>query len=329
MKKWVFAVVSLASIHVGVARADDAADEQLARTSFKEGAALVEEAEWQGALVAFERSRAAREHALTLYNIGVCQRFLGRYTLARETLRGALARGEQKPGEMSQLFVDQAKTYLKEIDAKLARFTLVVDPPNTKVAIEGRPVTASADSPNVFVAGIAESGEGKSTGLARFEVLVDPRPLVLTFSLDGHDTIEMRKDPKPGSHEEVSASMTSQPAQLRIASNVNGAVVRIDGVDVGLTPVLVSRPPGVRIVSVSSAGYVPYESKLTLPPGQLVPIDARLEVEKQPLTKKWWFWTASGVALVGVGLLTYFIVRPAPERPQPEAGGLGWLAEVK
>ncbi len=299
-----------------------------AQKAFKEGAELVEAAEWSAAILAFERSRAAREHALTLYNIGVCQRFLGRYTLARETFKAALARG-QSTGEMSALFIDQGNAYLKEIEGKLARFSITLEPKSARVAIEGRPLTPSPGQPNVFVAGTAESGEGKPLELTRFEVLVDPRPMVLTFSLDGYDTIELPKNPKGGSHEEVSVSMSQQPSQLKVASNVPGAVVRVDGVDVGLTPVLVSRPPGIRVVSVTHEGYVPYESKLTLPPGKSIPIDARLEVEKVPVTKKWWFWTASGVALVGVGLLTYFIVRPAPERPDPNAGGLGWLAEVR
>jgi hypothetical protein len=152
---------------------------------------------------------------------------------------------------------------------------------------------------------------------------------VLTFSLDGYDTIEMRKDPKPGSREELSVSMAEQPAQLKIGSNVRGAVVRVDNVDVGLTPVIVSRPPGVRLVTVTMDGYEPYESKLSLRPGQAVPIDANLSPEKVPLTKKWWFWAGTAALVAGVGLATYFIVRPDPERPAPQAGGLGWLAEVR
>jgi hypothetical protein len=138
-----------------------------ARQAFREGASLVEQSEWASALVAFERSRAAREHALTLYNIGVCQRFLGRYTLARETLRAALTRSEST-GEMTATFVDQARAYLKEIDAKLARFIVALEPKEARVAIEGRPLAPSSDNRNVLVAGTAESGEGKAVGLTRF-----------------------------------------------------------------------------------------------------------------------------------------------------------------
>lgn len=322
-------VVSLAAFAARPARGDDAdnADDP-ARAAFREGAALVDQSEWASALSAFERSLALREHALTLYNIGVCERFLGRLTLARETLRRSLARNETASGEMPALFVDQARAYLAEIEAKLAHLTIALSPPSTRVAIDGRPLAAVEGAPGVFVAGVAEPGEGKPVDAPRFEVLVDPRSTVLTFTLEGHSTIEIRKDPTPGSHEEIPISMTEQPAQIRIASNVKGAIVHVDGADVGLAPVIVSRPPGVRVVSVAMDGYVPYESKITLKPGQLVPLDAELAREKTPVTKKWWFWAGSVTALVAVGVITYFIVRPAPTRPDPNPGGLGWVADV-
>jgi hypothetical protein len=306
-------------------RADDKEDE--ARRAFREGAALVEQTEWASAVAAFEKSLVARPHALTLYNIGVCQRFLGRYTLARETLRAALKRADGT-NELATLFVDQAKTYLTEIDAKLARLVVTVTPADTRIAVDGRPLTPLADHDGVFVAGIAEAGEPQSVGTASFEVVVDPRPAVLTFVMPGYDTIEIRRDPKPGSREEVPVSMAEQPAQIKIASNVPKAIVRVDGVDVGLAPVVVTRPPGVRLESVTTDGYVPYESKVTLKPGQTFPLDAQLALEKQPLTKKWWFWTVAAAVVIGAGVTTYFIVRPAPTRPDPDAGGLGWVANV-
>jgi hypothetical protein len=302
------------------------ADEDPARTAFREGAALIEQTEWSSALSAFERSLAIRPHALTLYNIGVCQRFLGRSTLARATLRRALERAEAS-GEMPTLFLEQTRAYLAEVESKLARLTLRVSPPTARVTIDGRPL-APSDRAGVLVAGVAEVGEGRPVGGERVEVLVDPRPVVLTFSLEGHDTIELKKEPKPSSQEEVRVSMTEQPASIVVASSVAGSVVRVDRVDVGIAPVSISRPPGEHVVSIITEGYVPYESKLTLKPGQVFPLDAQLSPEKPGLTKKWWFWTGSAVLLAGVGIATYFIVRPSPQRAATDAGGLGWVAEV-
>lgn len=307
------------------AHADDKPDE--ARTAFREGAALIEQAEWASALVAFEKSLALRPHALTLYNIGVCQRFLGRATLARETLKKALGRAEST-SEMPAAFVDQTRAYLAEVESKLARLRIRVTPANTRIGIEGRPL-ATSDKPGLFVAGVAPIGDAVAVQGGVAEVIVDPRPTVLTFVLDGHDTIELRKDPKPGTSDEVVVSMTEQPAQIKVASNVPGSIVRVDGVDVGIAPVSVSRPPGARNVFITADGHVPFESKLTLRPGQSVPVDAQLLPEKPAITKKWWFWVGSAVVLAGVGVATYFIVRPAPERPDLQSGSLGWIADVK
>lgn len=308
--------------------ADESALER-ARIPFREGAKLVEAAEWDSALAAFERSRAISEHSLTVYNIGVCQRFIGRQTLARETLRLALARAKEHPDEMPALYVEQAETYIREIEGRLARLQITLTPPDAKIAIEGRPLVAVSGVTGQFVAGIAPAGEARSLGLAKLEVLVDPRPgTVVTFSLDGYDTIEVKRDLKPGAREDVTVSMSEQPAQMRIAANVKEAIVRVDGVDVGMAPVAITRPPGPRLVTVIREGYVPYEAKLTLKPGQDVPIDARLAVEGVPITKKWWFWAGAAVIVAGVGIGTYFLVRPEPERPDPQRGGLGWLVEA-
>ncbi len=315
----------LAAVFVGApARAQERQDE--ARAAFRDGAALIEQAEWARALAAFERSFAVRPHALTLYNIGVCQRFIGSYTLARETLQRALTRASETD-EMPSLFVTQTRTYLTELEGSLARFEIAVSPKETRVAIDGRPLAPVDGKPGLFVAGIAE-GAPRSVGVERFEVLADPRAVVLTFSLDGYDTIEIRKQPKPGSQELIPVSMAEQPAQLKIASNVPRAIVRVDGVDVGLSPVLVSRPPGPRVVSVTNEGFVPYEAKVTLKPGQLFPLDARLEPERTPLTKKWWFWASAIGVVAAAGAVTYVLVRPEPTRPEPDAGRLGWIANV-
>jgi hypothetical protein len=278
--------------------------------------------------VLFEQSRALREHALTIFNIGVCQRFLGRYTLARQTLRSALARNA-KTSEMPALFVEQATTYLAEIDKKLAHVTIVLTPPTAATAIEGRPLTQLDDDAKHWIAGVAPGGAGKSVGTPRFEVLVDPGAAVFTFTLEGHDTIEIKRKLEPESSVELPVSMTEQPANVRVAADRDHAIVRIDGSDVGMAPIGVSRPPGAYRLTVEKPGFVTYESKLSLRPGQDLKLDAKLVPETVPVTKKWWFWTLAAVIAAGVGVTTYFIVRPEPTRPEVDKGGLGYAAEVR
>src|SRR5579859_6898324 len=58
-----------------------------ARQKFVEGAALVKNAQWADAETAFEESARLHPHAVTTFNIGACERAMGRYTKARALFR--------------------------------------------------------------------------------------------------------------------------------------------------------------------------------------------------------------------------------------------------
>jgi hypothetical protein len=314
----VLAIVAPATAQAPPAESPDA---QRAREEFRAGGLLVEQSEWAGALAAFERSVAFRRHALTMYNIGVCQRYLGRYTLAESTLRDALSDGKN---ELPELFREQARAYVEEIERKLVRLTVNVSQPEATIAVDGRPLSASASGE--FIAGVAPPGEGKRVPSTHFVVVADPGSRVLTFQLEGHDTLEERRDLKPGATEELTMSLTEQNAQLNIDSDRERAIVRVDDVDVGLTPIAVIRPPGKHVVVVTKDGFVTYRTTVTLRPGQRTRLAAELPVERVPITKRWWFWTAA-VAVVATGaLVTYAVTRPTPEPPPYDGGSTGWVA---
>ena len=298
-----------------------------ARDAFREGAKWIDAAEWANALSAFERSLALRQHALTLYNIGVCHRFLGRYTLAVQTLEAALARAETQPNEMAEAFREQARAYVAEMLRKLVTLKMTLTPAEATTAIDGRPLSKRPSGE--LVAGVAPPGEGKRVGPSKFDVVVDPGPHVFTFQLPGHDTIEIRRDFKQGARDDLSVSLTEQNAQLQIDADRPKAVVRVDDVDIGLTPISVTRPPGKHTITVAKDGFVTYGAQVTLKPGQSTRLDAELPVERVPITKRWWFWTGA-VAIVATGaLVTYFVTRPDPEPPPYEGGSTGWIVPVK
>ena len=133
---------------------------------------------------------------------------------------------------------------------------------------------------------------------------------------------------KPGEHSSITLSLERLPAILAIASNVKGAVVTVDSLDVGESPVLLSRSPGKHHVIVKKSGYLPYEIDADLRPGERVGIEATLREEKRALTQKWWFWTAAGAVIAGAATSTYLLTRPDPERPAPNGGGLGWVVRT-
>src|SRR5437763_13972053 len=92
-------------------------DTTRARAEFVTATDHVKNARWGEALAAFERSAELRPHALTTFNIGACERALGRYTRARVTLQKALGANDAAGGkELAASFVTDAKNWMEEID---------------------------------------------------------------------------------------------------------------------------------------------------------------------------------------------------------------------
>ena len=299
-----------------------------AQAAFKQGAEAVEAAEWARALGLFEKSRALYKHPLTTYNIAVCQRFLGRYTLAGATLKEALAENAAS-GLMPALFVEQAKTYAAELEAKLVRVTIHAHPAKAAVLVEGRPLAPTeAEAEGTYLAGVAPAGKATSVGRETFVALVDPGTSVFTFSLDGYHTIDVSRTLRPGTSSVVDVSMEEQPASIRLTTTPKLSIVKVDGVDFGPAPVLVTRGPGPHRISVTHEGYTRYDSSVTLHPGQLYPLDAHLVAETRPFYKTFWFWGAASATAIGIGIVTFLVARPAPTRPDVDRGGLDWAAQI-
>ena len=56
---------------------------------------------------------------------------------------------------------------------------------------------------------------------------------------------------------------------------------------------------------------------------------ARLNPYKEPLTKKWWFWTGTAAVIAGGALLTYALTRPSPTPPPYNPGSANWLVHAQ
>jgi hypothetical protein len=159
-----------------------------ARTAFKEGTSLARQAQWGEALLAFERSQNLRPHTFTTYNIGYCERALGRYTRARKLLAKALAENDARGGTaLSADVVNDARKYLAEMDKRVARATVTLAPSDAAVAVDGRPleiVSGDRTAP-VLSAGTRDLGAGEVPQSASFELLLDPGSHVFTVSRAG------------------------------------------------------------------------------------------------------------------------------------------------
>lgn len=295
---------------------------QQARALFKEGVEHVRNAEWADALTAFERSMSARAHATTAFNVGACERAMGRYSRARRSFREALDRASRSPDELAPSLTEEARGFVAEIDRLVARITLHIDPPETAIAVDGRPVTPVG---GVHVAGLEEPGPGRSLGATEAIVELNPGPHVFTLARKGYADAVVSRTFAVGARDRVELVLSRLPASLQVTSNVPGALVMVGERDVGPAPVSVQRPAGSYRVVVSKGGYEDYEADVLVRAGEQSALEARLIEERQQITKKWWFWTALAVVLVGGAAATYALTRPEPAPPPYQGGSTGWI----
>jgi PEGA domain len=328
-----FCAFLIATVPSGVVRAapEDASLVQ-AREDFLRGADFIRRLQYADALAAFERSARGHPHAATTYNIGVCLRAMGRYTLARKRLAQALTEDAAAGGaELPDSLKAEARGFLEQIDALLARVDVTLTPADAALTIDGQPpevlevaAGASASAAPTLVAGTRPPGPGEIPPGPAFSLVLDPGAHVLTMTRKGFADSVVNKIFPPGVTLPLKLELDLLPATLHVASNSPLAVVTVNDVDVGLTPVDVLRPAGQFRVAVKKSGFIAYETDVLAHAGERVDLMANLKPYKAPLTQKWWFWSAAAVLVGGVVVVTYAATRPSPTRPPLEGGGLGW-----
>jgi hypothetical protein len=328
------ALLALAVVDAGgAAWAGDPPEVAEARQEFVRGSEHAKRAQWAEALQAFEHSAKLRPHSVTTFNIGVCQRAMGNFALARATFQHAVEENRARGGgELADSLVAQDGAFIAEIEALLATAMVTLEPATATVAIDGRPL-ALLDAPSgekVAVAGIREPGRGEPAPSGQFRLLVDPGTHVFTFARPGFADALVTRTFAPGATLDVKLSLDRLPAIIHVTATQPNAVVMVNDVDVGVAPVDLSRPAGDYRVVVRSAGYDRYETSVSLQPGQEMTLSAALRKHEVPITAKWWFWTIGGAVVAGAAVGTYALTRQGSTVEEPlNGGGLGWTAKVR
>jgi len=302
-------------------------DTDAAREAFKQGSAFAADLQWGAALAAFERSAKLHPHPWTTYNIGVCERALGQYVRARRTFGRSLS--ERRPdATLPEATVLDVNRFIKEIDSLVATLTVHLTPSDAAIAFDGAPLSPSERDASILLAGVQSAGPGEKAPSSTFRVVVDPGTHVVTVSHEGFGDAVQNVTVRPGEARDLDLAIEKLPATLDIAADRDDAVVTVNGIDVGVAPVRLSRPSGTYHVKVQKSGFVTYESDATLKPGQKTDLRAKLSAEQPSIFKRWWFWTAAGVVVAGAATTTYFLTRPDPTRPAVDGGGLGWAVKL-
>lgn len=134
------------------------ATKQHAQDLFVRGVSLSKQNRWRDALAAFEESGRLYPHPRTRFNIGYCERGLGRWTRARKRFREAIEMDRATPAkdELSATMKDAADRYLRDAEASIGAIELRLPESGTKVSIDGRPIERLASGRGV--AGTREPG---------------------------------------------------------------------------------------------------------------------------------------------------------------------------
>ena len=185
----------------------------------------------------------------------------------------------------------------------------------------------------VLEAGVLAPGIGAPPDASEFDLELDAGTHVFTVSRTGYRDIVLTRDFAPAQRGTLDLVLARLPGTMHVSATTEGALVRVSGIDVGLAPIDVTRPPGVYRIAVTRPGFTSFQNDITLSPGEEANVRAHLEVERVPLTKRWWFWaTAAGVLvalLVGAAVITFVATRPTPEPAPYDGGSTGWVVQTR
>lgn len=298
-----------------------------ARAQYVRGNDLAKTAQWAQALAAFERSRELRPHALTTYNVGVCERALGNLLRARALFAAAIQEGARDAAQFPSSRVEDSRAFISEIDASVVHLDVRAQPEDALLAVDGRPLERieGAGGQSRLAAGTAKPGPPERVPGASFAMVIDPGTHVFRVLAKGYGDISLTKTYAPGQKEKLDIELARLPATVRIGSDVTESIVTVNGADVGFAPVQVSRPAGTYQIVVRKDGFEPFSAKLALSPGQEVDVPAKLPPEHIPITKRWWFWGAVIGVVAGGSVLTYALTREEPAPPPYSGGTTGWV----
>jgi hypothetical protein len=261
--------------------------------------------------------------------MGACERALGRYVRARQTLARSLAESAASSNPLPESSVTEANGFIAEIDRILARATMTIDPPEAAIAVDGRPLAALATEKGqtTLAAGVLPPGPGAPPPAAAFTLVLDPGVHVFTLSRKGFTDAVVNRTFAPGSTSTLDLKLDLLPAMLKVTSTQRGAIVRVDESDVGPAPVDVLRPSGTYRVVVTQKGFIPYDTRVTVKPGEELKLSAQLTEDKPTILSRWWFWTGAATVIAAGVVITYVATRPTPEPPPYDGGTTGWVVQ--
>ncbi|MDF2697458.1 MAG: serine/threonine protein kinase, partial [Labilithrix sp.] len=232
------------------------------------------------------------------YNIGRAHQARGDYPAALDALHEfehkAPAETKAKVPSLGQLIAD-VKSHVGELtvhcSSEVTRGTVIVD---ATTKLEGCSVTPK----KVRVSLTARS----ATLEIRLESDAFQAPSVKVNVEGGGAPVDVALAVGPRSNAGI----------LRVQATPAVAVVSVDGVPKGNSPVELSLPAGSHVVDVNADAYEGAHVPFVLEAGGKKELSLTLE-KTPPITKRWWFWTGAGVVAAGIATAAVILI-VQPER---------------
>lgn len=295
------------------------------RDAFQRGVDLSTDEKWADALAAFREAASARDHPRVEYNIAYCERALGHYAAAIAAWRLALRHPEALEADEVAL----AKEYLALSERTVVRLAVTLEPATASLSIDGLPLGANEELAGAYYVLVDQPGPSAPLNRSAFSLVLDPGVHVFHASRPGREDVDLERSFVPGARDVLDLRLDLLPASVSIRSEPGQSFVSLDEREVGLSPIEIQRPAGTYRVQVFHDHFETYGATLFLQPGQRVTLTAKLNPERDTLTRKWWFWTGVTAVVAGGALLTYAVTRPAAQPPPYEAGSANWLVHAQ
>jgi hypothetical protein len=243
MKRASFVPALLLALALGAAHrpalAQSAADVDAARELFREGSKLAQEGRWAEASERYTRSLELKRAAITLYSLGVAHKKTGHLVEALESFRAFLV---EPSTPATQAYEQPAKEAVAELEKRVARVAIVVEPAEASVSVDGEVVPPAALGVPRLVNPGAHAITATARGFkdARVEVKVTEgghaqARLVLVKAPDAPATVTPAQPLAPRAPEPTPAARPSRA--LPIALMAGGGAMIVAGLAVGLVGV--------------------------------------------------------------------------------------------
>jgi hypothetical protein len=305
-------LIGLVFFPVGAFSQSQTATKDEAKQHFFKGKEYVEKGDYANAIVEFKNSYELKPATVSLYNIGICYKYLGKNALAIKYLKMYLSKSGNEIDEKEREKVSSMISDLQKLVGKIVVSVAEID---AKIKVDGEliglgPLAELEADPGVHKVAVSKEGFVSWEGETKVEA-----------GKEGKVEAKLQPMEKPSSKaaaagEEGKKAVESGLSSLTVECPQEGAQVFLDGRSLGGTPQKVDVAQGTYRISVMSSGYQPWEKEIEIGQGDRIVFEVNLLKEewavkgsekkgkKKPM---WLLWAAIGI-IVGGGIATAIAV---------------------